>query len=521
MRPVDAEIAKMIGEFYEDPLGYVMFAFPWDTDPEIQLVELEEPWKSRFNCQYGPDRWACEFLDDLGRQIKQRGFDGKNAVKPIRFSTASGHGIGKSTLVAWIVMFIMDTRPFCKGTVTANTADQLKSKTWAELGKWKAKCITGHLYDYSATRGSMKLSRKGFDKAGSWFVVGQTCKEENAEAFAGQHAANSTSFYIFDEASGIPDKIFEVREGGTTDGEPMTFDFGNPTQNSGTFFENCVGRTKHRYTVRMIDSRSVAITNKNRIQEWVDDFGEESDFVKVRVRGMFPSAASTQFIAREDVEAGMARPLVVDRNAPLVIGVDVARFGDDETVIFPRVGMDARSWPAERYRGLDTVAVAGKVVEMIRRFRDLGLECSGLFVDGGGIGGGVVDQLRALGYNVIEVQFGGSPIDKTTYRFRVDEMWGRMREAIKTRLILPLGQLGGDLMDQLTKREYGYTISGNKINLESKEDMKERLGKDFGSPDLADALALTFAQDVAPLRLPEGASASPVILADYDPMKFA
>jgi hypothetical protein len=480
----DDQLMEEIAKFYDDPLGYVMFVFPWSTEPAIQMVKLEEPYRSRFNCEYGPDKWACEFLDELGEDIRARNFDGATAVEPIRYSTSSGHGIGKSTLVAWLIKFILDTRPFSKGVVTANTSDQLRTKTWAELGKWHKMSLTAHLYDYSSGRGAMSISRKS-DKE-HWRADAQTCREENSEAFQGLHAANSTPFYIFDEASGIPDKIWASRAGGATDGEPMSFDFGNPTRNSGQFFENCIGTQKHRYKVQQIDSRDVTITNKNLIQEWLEDHGEDSDFFKVKVRGVFPSAGAIQFISNESVDNAMMRETTEDKNAPLLIGVDVARFGDDETVIYPRIGYDARSWRVKRFKGLDTVQVAGKVIETIREFKELGKDCSGLFIDGGGLGGGVVDQLRHFGYSPTEVNFGEKPTDYNSYRFKVDEMWADMRAAMP-KLCLPRDP---DLRAQLTQREYGYTVVGHKMNLESKKDMKKR---GVQSPDLADALCLTFA----------------------------
>lgn len=488
MNSAEGELFDEISQFYADPLGYVMFAFPWDTDKSIQLVELVEPYASRFSCKWGPDKWACEFLDELGEDIKARNFNGKDAVEPIRYSTSSGHGIGKSTLVAWLIKFIMDTRPFAKGVVTANTSDQLRTKTWAELGKWHKMSITRDFFNYSSGRGAMSLYHREYKE--NWRTDAQTCREENSEAFQGLHAANSTPYYIFDEASGIPNKIWEARAGGATDGEPMSFDFGNPTRNSGMFFENCVGQFRHRYKVRQIDSRDVAITNKELIKEWEADHGEDSDFFKVKVRGVFPSAGAIQFISTDAVTAAMLRELTDDDHAPLMIGVDVARFGDDETVIYPRLGYNARTWPIKRFSGLDTVQVVGKVVETLREYADLGKQCSGLYIDGGGLGGGVVDQLRHLGYNPIEVNFGGKPTDFNTYRFKADEMWGNMKKGLE-KLCLPYD---ADLRAQLTQREYGYTVAGHKINLESKSDMKKR---GLASPDLADALALTFAEDMA------------------------
>jgi len=510
----EEQLAGDLGMLYADPLGYVMYAFPWDIERSIQMVELKPHFQERFNgTKFGPDEWACDFLDDLAAEIKLRRFDGTNAVMPIQFATSSGHGIGKSTLAAWLAKFILDTRPYSRGVITANTADQLKTKTWAEVGKWHNLSVTKHWFSYSSGRGAMSLTHKEFKE--NWRCDAQTSREENSEAFAGLHAANSTPFYIFDESSAIANRIFEVREGGTTDGEPMVFDFGNPTRNSGHFFEECKGEISKRIKVRQIDSRNVAITNKARIQQWIDDYGENSDFVKVRVRGEFPSASSLQFIATELVEAAFKKELIVDRFAPLVIGVDVARFGDDETVIYPRIGDDARSFPPKRYSQLDTIQITGQVTGMIREFRKIGMEPSAIFIDGGGgYGGGVVDNLRALGFTVFEVQFGGSPLDKQAYRFKADEMWGNMRDALTAgRLALPDNP---DIKSQLTQREFGYTLK-QQVNLESKKDMKAR---GLMSPDIADALALTYAQEVERLDLPIGeARENRTVQHEYDPLE--
>ena len=514
-RTNDEWLADELAQLGSYPLEYVMFMFPWDTCSTIQLVELQSPYKERFpNCKYGPDVWACEFLDDLGEQIRTRSFDGHTTVDPVQMATVSGHGIGKSVLVAWLIKFILDTRPYSKGTVTANTDAQLKTKTWAELGKWHRLSLTSHWFNYNSGRGAMNLTHKEHKE--SWRCDAQTCREENSESFAGQHAANASSFYIFDEASAVPDKIFEVREGGTTDGEPFVFDFGNGTRNSGAFFEECKGSKRKRFKVRSIDSRDVAITNKKRIQEWVEDYGEDSDFVKVRVKGEFPAAGSAQFIPTDLVEGAMCRVSVQDRYAPLVIGVDVARFGDNETVIYPRIGYDARSWKPIRLRGADTVQVTGRIIEVIRDFSSRGIECSALFVDGGGIGGGVVDQLRSLGYNPIDVQFGGKPTNNITYRFKSDEMWGKLRDALpKMSLPSDTDPTGIDLRNDLTQREFGYTLLGNKIHLETKKDM---MARGISSPDLADALALTFAEEVAPLTHPIGTMGKAhKAVSEYDP----
>lgn len=361
----------------------------------------------------------------------------------------------------------------------------------------------------------------GGQEAQRWSCTAQTCREENSEAFAGQHAASATSFYIFDEASGVPAKIFEVRRGGLTDGEPMTFDFGNPTKNAGAFFDMFHGRNAlspdHRWS---IDARTVKITNKELHGEWARLWGEHSDFFKVRVLGVFPDQSDMQFISTEDVNVAMHREIPYTKGAALVMGVDVGGGGDfgDETVIKVRLGMDARSWPAKRFRGLDTVQIVGKIIETVMEFRALGLKFAAIFVDRGSMGQGVGDQLRHLGYGPSMVSFANSPVDAQTYFNRGDEMWGRLKDAIHTSLALPndTTEEGKDLRDQLTGREYGSTEK-NQIHLERKKDMRKR---GLASPDMGDALALTFAQDVAPQEMSAYASEPVFAIAEYDPWSY-
>ena len=490
--PADLALADEVSRFYADPLGFVLFAYEWDTDTALRVVKLPEPWSLVYNSEYGPDVWACEFLDDLGRKVRERGFDGEHAVDPIREAIVSGHGIGKSAMVAWLVNWIMSTRPYAQGTVTATTAQQLRTKTWAQIAKWTKKCITGHWFDVYTGMGTMRMQHK--QHPDEWFCQAQSCAEENSEAFAGQHAANSTSFYIFDEASGVPDKIDEVSEGGLTDGEPMKFAFGNGTQSTG-WFPDCFKKMRHRWSTRHIDSRDVQITNKKMLQEWVDDYGVDSDFVKVRVRGMFPSLGVKQFIGINDVDAAFGRHLRIDQYsfAPKILTLDPAWDGDDELVFGLRQGLKF-----EILRTLPKNDNDIEIANMLARFED-DLQADGVILDKG-YGTGIYSAGQTMGRDWLLADFGSKSPDIGCLNLRAF-MWNEARKWLKNGGAIPNDQvLYDDLIGPCTVPRFDGVIQ-----LESKQDMKRR-GQ--ASPNRADALALSFAfpiekkqrQDILPRR---------------------
>lgn len=508
--PIDAdtELAQQLGEFFTDPLGFVIWAFEWGSDPSMRVVRLPEPWASRYETEFGPDAWACELLEDIGRQVRERAFDGTRAVDAVRAAVASGHGIGKSAVTAWLTLWIMSTRPNARGVVTASTAPQLESKTWAQIASWSKRCITRDWWDVSTGRGSMKMVAKVAPE--SWNCYAQTARAENAESFAGLHAADSSPFFLVDESSGVPDAIHEVMLGAMTDGEPFLLAFGNPTRNTG-WFHGAFNGQRHRWTTRQIDSRDVAITNKKQIDEWVADFGVESDFVKVRVRGIFPTASSLQFIARDIVDTAMAREAPPSRFETVVIGVDPARFGDDSSVIFTRAGRDAQTWPPIRLRQVDTMTLASRVAEHANFLRSAGHRVA-INVDGGGVGGGVVDRLRSLHFPVNEVQFGSRANDPRRFANKRAEIWGAMRDWL-TGGALPRDEA---LAVDLTSVEYAFNAV-DAIQLERKESMKAR---GLASPDTADALACTFAVPT-PIALPDDddySAGDAQRVLNYDPL---
>ncbi len=817
-------LAEDLARFYNDPYGYVMWAFPWG---EGQLKGY-----------HGPRTWQEKYLKDLGNKITASKFNGIDPVDPLRISRASGHGIGKSALTAWLIKFILDTRPYSKGVVTANTSDQLKTKTWAEVGKWHNLSLTSGQFMYRTSKGNMNLTNNNYPE--SWRCDAMTCREENSESFAGLHSSNSTPFYIFDEAchddktevltkagwrlfkdvaktdklltmdpktrrafyikpkaihvmdapgkvfsyanmtsnfrvtrghkmylstksgstntwgdfklrdieslgknaeykmlrnikwevkdkshftipgfkssrklyearkvnfdlwaeflgwyiseghtskrtnrfgkiehtsafitqqlgknldriteiietlgfkyslsciattpqiaihdralaeyltkhgksslekrapecirfastrqinifldafvlgdgydkegidimytsskqlsgelqelalkggagstvnvrrikgqrkwvkdhwatsscdgyvvsrsfksgkicfkskqikelkysgkaycaeleeyhllftrregktlwsgnSAIPEKIFDVAQGGLTDGEPMWFLFGNPTRNTG-FFRQTFGRNKHRWDSDQIDSRDVEGTNKKLFGQWIEDYGDDSDFVRVRIKGTFPRAAVCQLIPTDLVENALGKHLNASLYsfAPKVLGVDVAWYGDDRSCIWIRQGLASRLiWQG---REVDSIDIAGLIAQYEDKYKT-----HATFIDAG-MGNGVIDQLRRLGRSPNAVYFGGKS-SNAKYHNKRAEMWGETLEWLKLGGALPKDN---DILEDLTAPEYHMTLKGS-IQLERKEDMKKR---GLSSPDLADGLALTFA---APVLVP-------------------
>ena len=501
-------LPQMAGLLYADPLAFVVLAFDWGHEAALRVVKLPDEYRARFDSEFGPDTWACELLDDIGRRVRDNAFDGRTAVDAIRMAVSSGHGIGKSAVTSWIVGWIMSTRPNARGVVTANTAQQLESKTWAEVQKWNRRSLFGEWFTITTGKGAMRMMMR--DHPESWRCDAQTCREENSESFAGLHAADSTPFYLYDEASAVPAKIWQVSEGGLTDGEPMWFAFGNPTRNTGQFHEAFNGQ-RHRWVTKQIDSRTVAITNKKLIGEWIADYGEDSDFVKVRVRGVFPNASSLQFISRDLVDSAMRRELPASRGEIVVVAVDPARFGDDSSVIFTRVGRDGRTFPPIRLRGVDTMQLASRVAEHVNMLRRGGHQVL-INIDGGGVGGGVIDRLRSLRFDVNEIQFGSRALDPRKFANRRAEIWSATRDWLAGGA-LPDDE---DLATDLCSVEYGFT-SIDQILLESKQSMKAR---GLASPDCADALAVSLALPT-PIVMPsdlEPADATDNDRLNWDPI---
>ncbi len=492
---MDSKLLAWLAACSNDPMAFVLGAFPWG-EPDTVLAGAK-----------GPEPWQVEILDDI-----KAGLLTLDAA--IRLARASGHGIGKSALVSWIVLWAFTTFPDTRGVVTANTETQLKTKTWAELGKWFNLFIGKDSFKLTATA----LLSEDPSRERTWRIDMIPWSEKNPAAFAGLHNKGKRLLLIFDEASEIPDIIWETAEGAMTDADTQIIwlAFGNPTRSIGRFRECFAGgKFATIWRVKQIDSRSVSgsITNAKLIAQWIETYGDDSDFVRVRVKGEFPRVGEMEFISAAEVDAAMAREVTTDRYTPLALGVDVARYGANESVLAYRKGRDARTLPWEYYRGLSTVELAARITSAYTSFRP-----DGIFVDGGGVGGGVVDNVRHAHIFCYDVQFGGKDDvgghaqgnEGEKYANKRAAMWGALRAWIR------IGALPNDpdLKEQLIAPKYSFNIR-NEIILESKEEMMRR---GVASPDRADALALTFAYPLAAHEHAGGeAPRKPAVEHEYDP----
>lgn len=480
------ELIELIVSFYDDPLGFVLFAYPWG-EPGTKLHD-----------QDGPDDWQREVLTALGESVRAR-MDGTLDVGAIQIAVASGHGTGKTALVAWIITWFMSTRSDPAIVVTANTLGQLTGKTWRELSKWHRMMINADWFQWTATKFYLR------DRPETHAALAVPWSKEKSEGFAGTHEKHV--MMIFDEASAIADEIWTVTEGAMTTPGAIWIAFGNPTRNQGRFRE-CWRELRHRWRTFEVDSRNAKMANKAQIKRWVDDYGEDSDFVRVRVRGVFPRAATLQLISDEVVDEATGRWKArhgdrlekavalgpggleryrLDANpvAPKLLMVDVARFGSDQTVISMRQGMTFVV--LGKFRELETTQVAYRAAEWINAEQP-----DHILVDEVGLGAGVVDLLREMGHEVIGVNAGMKALNPARFLNRRAEMWVGMMEWLKAGgMIPPDKELRGDL----TSPEYGFSDRTMKLQIEGKDEMRAR---GVPSPDTADTLAMSFFVPFAP-----------------------
>lgn len=478
---IEEEIVNLAAECDKDPARWVKLAYDWGNG---ELADYS-----------GPRSWQIEINETIRDHLSNE----STRFQPLLISVASGHGIGKSAEIGMLVNWALSTCDDCKVVITANTDTQLRTKTSPEVGKWQRLSLTSHWFDVQST----SIASKDKEHVKTWRADFVPWSENNTEAFAGLHNKGKRIVLIFDEASAIADKVWEVAEGALTDEETeiIWIAFGNPTRNTGRFRE-CFRRFKHRWKCKQIDSRTVEGTNKEQIAKWEQDYGPDSDFFKVRVRGLFPSMSSRQFISENDVTEAYGREIKGDQYsfAAKIITVDPAWEGDDEFVIGMRQGLVFKILHTMPKNDNDLVAA-----QIIAKYEDQE-EADAVFIDGG-FGTGIVSAGQGLNRDWTLVWFASHSGDIGCLNKRA-EMWKGARDWLKAGGCIPNDPT---LRDELQSPEIVPRLDG-KLQIESKKEMKSR---GVPSPNRADSLVLSFAYPVRPKALRSGALTNRA--KEYDP----
>lgn len=459
MKDFDTELAKDMARFYADPLGFVLYAFDWNHG------DLEG-WD-------GPDDWQRGFLTRLGDKIRDR-----KPGEVVKMAAKTGKGPGKTALEAWLILWLNSTRPHFAGVATANTGDQLDTKLWRELSLWWQRAINKHWFQWTATRFFQ------VDHKDTWGMDALKWSEHKPDAFGGLHNGGRGQAAIVDEGSGVASSIYDVIDSTMTDEDSFVFVFGNPYQKRGRFYE-LFTRFAHRWETVTVDCRTAKAPNQSKIQADIDDWGLDSDYIRVNVLGEFPRQDADTLIPLPLIEAARTRQTAGNERYRPVWGLDVARYGDDRTALCVR--RHRKLERIESWRGLDTMQTAGRVKAA---YDDAATDDKPtlIVVDVIGIGAGVVDRLREQGLPIRALNVSEMPAVKAKFHRLRDEMWWRGREWFEgLNVECPDLEVGAELGDVT----YSFTSAG-QIKVEAKDDIKERLGR---SPDVGEAFLLSLMAD--------------------------
>ena len=457
---------------------------------------------AREQLQFEPDDWQLELF--------------KYIASENRVSVKSGQGVGKTGCESIVAIWFLSCFPFSKVIATAPTRRQLNDVLWAEIDKWRSKSpVLSEILKWTKTY----IYVVGNEKR--WFATARTAtKPENMQGF---HEDNM--LFIVDEASGVAEEIMEAILGTLSGQNNKLLMCGNPTKTSGTFYES---HTQDRgiYSCITVNSEKSKRTNKDNIAALARKYGKDSNVYRVRVLGEFPEQEDDVFIPLSLIEQATMRDLEDQKIIRIMLGVDVARFGDDETVITENIG-GRISLPTIRH-GQDLMKTVGDIVITYRKLIADYPEYKGPItcnIDDTGLGGGVTDRLEEVKMEqkltrlvVVPVNAAAAPpndaaehyADITTY------MWATVRDLIEA------GELSlqndNELVAQLSCRKYGVSSNG-RLALETKKEMKKR---GISSPDRADSLALAcftkdkvyneWAEKAASLVITEGAALAMPIL---------
>ena len=442
------EILKRLEIWYDDPVKFVKEA----------LGVVPEPWQAR-----------------TMNQIQ----------KNDRIAVKSGHGVGKSALLAWVILWWLLTRFPSKVACTAPTSHQLDDVLWGEIAKWYRMLPDGLRVLLTVTSDKVFLNAAPQES----YAVARTARKEKPEAFQGFHSSNM--LFIVDEASGVDPIIFEVGEGAMSTAGAKTLLTGNPTRTSGYFYD-VFNKMKKWWVTSTVSCSESSQSTDIYVQQMADKWGTESNVYAVRVLGEFPKDDDDAVIPRALLHSAVDRDIIIHPSEPVIWGLDVARFGSDKTALCIRKGRSMPN-PIETWQGKDTMQVAGIIKGKYDKVLRFDTERpTAIMVHSIGIGAGVVDSLREMGLPVRGVNVAESASVDTLYARLRDELWFRAKDYFEGKDVTMCAD--DDLIEELASVKFAYTSLG-KLKAESKDEMKKR---GLPSPDLADAFCLTLAHNNMP-----------------------
>ena len=448
-----------------------MWGFFYSNMPKTQIKDAADTLLALRNdpvlfvrtcLQAEPQKWQKEALN--------------NIVKHNRLSIRSGHAVGKTTLLSWVILYWLTTRAPCKIACTANSASQLEQILWSEIQKWHKMMPKGFQDEFEFRTDKITLKN-----APDSFCVARTSRRENPEALQGFHSPNM--LFIIDEASGVPDIIFEVAQGAMSTHNAKTIMVGNPNRASGFFYDSFY-KNSEAWKTMTVSCKDADTVDPDYVEEMARQYGEESNVFRVRVLGLPPTTDDNAIMGRTLVESAISRDVEATNVMP-VWGIDIARMGSDRCALCKRKG-NVITEPIKHWGGKDLMETVGLIVAEYES-TPYNQRPSEILIDSIGLGAGVVDRLVELdlparGINVAE----SSSMSDRYMRLR-DELWFKCREWLEQKDCQIPDQ--EELVNELTAVQYEILSSG-KFKVESKEQMKKR---GYRSPDIADALMLTFA----------------------------
>lgn len=442
----------------------------WRSDPTVFFRDVLD---------FTPDEWQAEAARDLAHYPK--------------VSIKAGQGVGKTGLEAAVFLWFLMCYPNARIVATAPTRQQLNDVLWSEIAKWMARQpLIEKVLKWTKTYVYMIGCEK------RWFGVARTAtKPENMQGF---HEDNM--LFIVDEASGVADPIMEAILGTLSGANNKLLLCGNPTRTSGTFYDSH-NRDRSQYRTHTVSSLDSTRTNKENIWSLIEKYGMDSNVVRVRILGLFPKQEDDVFIPSEIIEQCTSKQyeLPEEKGMPFVIlGCDVARFGDDETIIYRNY--KGRLTMVQHRRGQNLMATVGDIVREYRRIYEEFPEYRGrvyVNIDDTGLGGGVTDRLREVKTELGLTNLFVIPINaaekietdteegkKAAERYNnlTTDMWASLRDLLKEQNVVL--EDDDETVAQISTRKYKMASNG-KLEIESKKEMKKR---GLHSPDRADALTL-------------------------------